>query len=103
MYTSFVSAGWQAANQQCLSNMNDMISRYDKEVMVVEVGMPWDDAATCKAFLSDIITKSKSIANDKGLGVLYWEPQCFDGWKGYALGAFDHSGKPTIALDAFTN
>lgn len=101
LYPSFVAAGWQVANQQCLSNMNDMISRYNKEVMVVEVGMPWDDSTTCKAFLSDIISKTKSIANDKGLGVLYWEPQCFDGWKGYTLGAFGNSGKPTIALDAF--
>ena len=101
LYPSFVPAGWQAANQQCLSNMNDMVSRYNKEVMVVEVGMPWDGATACKDFLSDLITKTKSVTGNKGLGVLYWEPQSYNNWQNYTLGAFDNSGKPTIALDAF--
>lgn len=101
LYPSFVSAGWQAANDQCLANMNDMISRFNKEVMIVEVGMPWDSANDCKLFLTDIITKTKAIANNKGLGVLYWEPQSYANWNGYSLGAFDNSGKPTIALSAF--
>lgn len=103
LYPSFVAGGWQAANQQCLANMNDMISRYGKEVMIVEVGMPWDDAGTCKAYLSDLVAKTKSVNRNKGLGVLYWEPESYGAWKGYTLGAFDHSGKPTIALDAFAN
>ena len=36
-----------------------------------------------------------------GLGVFYWEPECNSGWNGYDKGAFDNSGKPTAALDAF--
>jgi arabinogalactan endo-1,4-beta-galactosidase len=40
-------------NAQCLTNMNDMFSRYNKEVMVVEVGMSWDQATACSAFLTD--------------------------------------------------
>jgi arabinogalactan endo-1,4-beta-galactosidase len=103
LYPSYVAAGWSSANQQCLTNINDMISRYNKEVMVVEVGMPWDNAAESKSFLADLITKVKSVAGNKGLGVLYWEPQCYGGWKGYTLGAFDNSGKATVAMDAFAN
>lgn len=101
LYPNFVQGGWQTANPQTLANMNDMVSRYNKEVMVVEVGMPWDDAANCKAFLTDIITKTKSVSGGKGLGVLYWEPQSYGGWAGYTLGAFDNSGKPTVALEGF--
>ncbi len=101
LYPSYVAAGWASANQQCLANMNDMVTRYKKEVMVVEVGMPWDKAADCKLFITDLITKTKSITGNKGLGVLYWEPQCYGGWKGYTLGAFDNSGKPTLAMEAF--
>lgn len=101
LYPSYVAAGWQAANQQCLANMNDMVSRYGKEVMVVEVGMPWDDAVNCKSFLADLVAKTKSVNGGKGLGVLYWEPQSYNRWQGYTLGAFDNSGKPTVALDAF--
>lgn len=92
---------WATLNQQCLANMNDMVARYGKEVMVVEVGMSWDSATESGQFLSDLISKVKSVSGNKGLGVLYWEPQAYNGWKGYTLGAFDNSGRPTSALNAF--
>jgi arabinogalactan endo-1,4-beta-galactosidase len=95
------STNWSTLNSQCLTNMNDMVSRYNKEVMVVEVGMSWDQAAACNSFLSDLITKVKSVPNGKGIGVLYWEPESYNNWQGYTLGAFDNSGKPTVALNAF--
>jgi arabinogalactan endo-1,4-beta-galactosidase len=95
------ASNWQSLNSQCLNNMNDMVSRYNKEVMIVEVGMPVSDASSCKDFISDLITKVKSVSSSKGLGVMYWEPQSYNGWKGYGLGAFDTYGKPTIAMDAF--
>jgi arabinogalactan endo-1,4-beta-galactosidase len=97
------AGNWPAINNQCLVNMNDMVSRYNKEVMVVEVGMPWDNASASKAFVTDIITKVKLVNASKGIGVFYWEPQSYGGWKGYTLGAFDNSGRPTIAIDAFAN
>lgn len=101
VYPSYAPTGWATVNQQCLTNMNDMVARYNKEVMVVEVGMPWDNATECKAFISDLITKTKSVNANKGLGVLYWEPQAYNNWVGYSLGAFDNTGKPTVAMDAF--
>jgi len=67
------------------------------------VGMSWDSPNECKAFLTDLINKTKSVANNKGLGVLYWEPQCYNNWQGYTKGAFDNSGKPTEAMTAFAN
>lgn len=93
-------ATWSTLNAQCLSNMNDMVSRYNKEVMIVEVGMSWDQSLACQQFMTDLIAKTKSVANNKGLGVLYWEPQSYN-WNGYTKGAFDNSGRPTIALNAF--
>jgi arabinogalactan endo-1,4-beta-galactosidase len=96
-------ADWSTKNAQCLTNMNDMVTRYGKEVMVVEIGMSWDQAAASKAFIADLITKVKSVKDNKGIGVLYWEPQCYGNWQGYTKGAFDNSGKPTEALDAFAN
>jgi arabinogalactan endo-1,4-beta-galactosidase len=95
------AANWATLNSQCLSNMNDMVARYDKEVMIVEVGMSWDQSAACKSFLDDLITKTVSVPGTKGLGVLYWEPEAYNSWQGYTLGAFDNSGKPTAALNAF--
>jgi arabinogalactan endo-1,4-beta-galactosidase len=92
---------WSTYNSQALTNMNDMIARYGKEVMIVEVGMSWDQETAANAFLTDLIAKTKAISGNKGLGVLYWEPQAYNSWQGYTLGAFDNTGKPTAALNAF--
>jgi arabinogalactan endo-1,4-beta-galactosidase len=94
-------ANWSTMNSQCLANMNDMIATFNKDVMVVEVGMSWDQATECKNFLTDLINKVKSVSGNRGLGVMYWEPQAYNNWQGYTLGAFDNSGKPTIAMNAF--
>ena len=95
------AANWATLNSQCLSNMNDIVARYDKEVMIVEVGMSWDQPTACKSFLDGLIAKTVSVTGSKGLGVLYWEPEAYNNWQGYTLGAFDNSGKPTAALNAF--
>lgn len=95
------TSNWSTLNSQCLANMNDMVARYGKEVMVVEVGMDVNAASTCKSFLTDIINKTKAVSGGKGIGVLYWEPQCYNAWQGYTKGAFDSNGRPTVALEAF--
>ena len=88
-------------NQSCATNMNDMVTRYNKPVMVVEVGMPENQAATSEAFITDLIHKVRAVTGGKGLGVFYWEPESYNNWQGYGLGAFDNSGKPTVAMNAF--
>jgi arabinogalactan endo-1,4-beta-galactosidase len=92
---------WANMNAQCLTNINDMIARYGKPVIIAEVGMSWDQPAACQSFLSDLINKIKAVSGNYGLGVFYWEPQSYGNWKGYTKGAFDNAGKPTIALNAF--
>ncbi len=68
------AANWSTLNSLCFNNMNDMVSRYDKEIMIVETGMSWDQSNVCRSFLDDLILKTKSVTGNKGLGVLYWEP-----------------------------
>jgi len=94
------TANWTDLNNQCLTNINDMVSRYGKPVMIVEVGMDVNSPATCKSFLTDIITKVNSVSGNNGLGVFYWEPESYN-WQSYSLGAFDNTNKPTVAMDAF--
>ena len=101
LYPTWAPGGWQNANNLCLQNMNDMVSRYNTPVMVVEVGMPWDNPSEAKLFIQDLINKVKLVNDRKGLGVFYWEPQSYNNWQGYSLGAFDNNGKPTVALDPF--
>lgn len=94
---------WKTMNGQCISNINDMVSRYGSEVMICEVGMSWSNASASKAFLDDIIARAKGIKGKKCLGVFYWEPEAHNNWEGYQLGAFNNNGSPTSALDAFKN
>ena len=94
---------WATYDAECLANINDMISRYGRPVMICEVGMDVNSPSICYSFLTDIISKVKSVSNNNGLGVFYWEPECNSNWNGYSLGAFDNTGKPTIALNAFAN
>ncbi|HEY4300106.1 MAG TPA: glycosyl hydrolase 53 family protein [Candidatus Didemnitutus sp.] len=92
---------WAKYDRDCLANMNDLVARYGKEVMISEVGMDVDSPGAAGAFLSDIIAKVRSVSGGKGLGVFYWEPECHDNWRGYRMGAFARDGRPTKALDAF--
>lgn len=90
---------WQTMVASCVSNMNDLASRYGKEVMICETGLDWEEAETANAFLTELLAQSKAI--DACLGIFYWEPECYGGWNSYYKGAFDDEGKPTVALDAF--
>jgi arabinogalactan endo-1,4-beta-galactosidase len=95
------ATSWQEFNDQCINNINDMIQRYGCEVMLCEVGMSWDEDIASKAFLTDLITRTKAIVDGQCLGVFYWEPEAYNGWKGYSKGAFHNNGRPTEAMDAF--
>jgi arabinogalactan endo-1,4-beta-galactosidase len=92
---------WQQMTSACVANMKDMVSRYGSDVMICETGMQWDEASTAKAFLTELVKQSKAMADSSCLGIFYWEPQSYGNWKGYKLGAFDDTGTPTEALDAF--
>ncbi len=95
------ASNWPQLNAQCLANMQDMMSRYHKQVMICEIGMSENDSLSCKSFILDLIAKCKSVFDKKCLGIFYWEPESYNNWKGYTLGAFNNSGQPTVALDAF--
>jgi arabinogalactan endo-1,4-beta-galactosidase len=94
---------WQSYNDSCARNMNDMVSRYHKPVMICEVGMPESEATNCEGFITDLIHKVRAVPNKQGLGVFYWEPESYNSWQSYTLGAFDNTGKPTVAMNAFSN
>lgn len=98
LYPGYANLAWATVDEQCLANMKDMIARYGTQVMICEVGMDKSKAKECKDFLTDIQVKTYSVG---GLGVFYWEPECYN-WKGYNLGAWDAVTKaPTLAMDAF--
>ena len=83
------------------NNLNDMASRYGKEVMVVEVGGEDYKVQNTYDMLVAVQKKVKAVPNGKGLGVIYWEPEGAKSWSYYGLSAWGSDGKPTKALDAF--
>lgn len=83
------------------NNLKDMVSRYGKDVMVVEVGGEDTKAQNTYDMLVAVLGKVKEVPDDKGLGVFYWEPEGARSWSHYALSAWGDDGKPTKALDAF--
>jgi arabinogalactan endo-1,4-beta-galactosidase len=94
------SSNWQTLTAQCKTNIKDMHSRYQTPVMICEVGMNANDSLPAHDFLTTLIEQSYTVGQPN-LGVFYWEPECYNHWKGYGLGAFNKAGEPTIALDAF--
>ncbi len=92
------AGNYTTLDAECLSNMQTMISRYGKQVMICEVGFAENDPADAEAFLKDIISKAQSAG---ALGVFYWEPEAYNSWQGYGLGAFGANGEPTAAMNAF--
>lgn len=99
LYPASASTDWSTAVTSCISNLKAINTKYGKEVMICEVGMPEDDAATAKDCLTSLMTQTKALSYC--LGVFYWEPECYSSWNSYGNGAFDDNGKPTAAMDAF--
>ena len=83
------------------NNLQDMSSRYNKEVMVVEVGGEDTLVQNTYDMLVAVQQKVKAVTDNRGLGVIYWEPEGARSWSKYGLSAWGNDGKPTHALDAF--
>ncbi len=96
------ASNYSSLVNSCATTMNTIKNTYGKPVMIMECGMDYGSAATCKTFVSSLISKVKALGSGtNGLGVLYWEPEAYSGWNGYTMGAWAKNGKASVALDAF--
>ena len=89
---------WQELVDATFRNMTDLKTRYNKDVMLVEVGSENSRPDIAYQFLTYAIEKTKEAG---GLGVFYWEPIAHKNWQSYSKGAWDTDGSPSIAMDAF--
>lgn len=88
------TGGWQKVSDDCIANIAHLKQKYGKPIMICEIGMPYDQAETCKQLIAKMM-------NTDVEGIFYWEPQAPNGYNGgYNLGCFDNDA-PTVALDAF--
>ena len=83
------------------NNLNDMVTRYNKPVMIVEVGGDYWQVQNSKDLLVATIGTALDVPNKQCLGVFYWEPQGAKPWSGYQLNCWQDNGRPSPALDAF--
>lgn len=100
-YPFWINSDYTATINNLSANLNDMVSRYNKEVMVVEVGGDFTLVQNTHDMLVAVINAVKNVPNNKGLGVVYWEPEGEKTWSGYQLNCWQSNGKPSSALDAF--
>ncbi len=109
---------WHGSLTDLQDNMNDLQSRYGKEIMVVETAYPWTwqngdleaNSITStgpvtypasptgqKQFLDDLLRRIKAVPNGRGAGFFYWEPEWIPvagaGWK---YGAGDQWDNATL-------
>jgi arabinogalactan endo-1,4-beta-galactosidase len=100
-YPYWQHKGYTATINDLGVNLNDMVSRYGKEVMVVEVGGEYTKVEDTYDMLVAVQEKVKAVPNSQGLGVVYWEPEGEKSWSGYRLSCWGSDGRPTTALTAF--
>lgn len=90
---------WRTMTEACVANITALYEEFGRDVMICEVGMPWDDAPTAREMLTYLIQNARASGHCPG--VFYWEPEAPAGYNGgYDKGAFAN-GRPTEALDAF--
>lgn len=94
------ASNWSSRNSALSTNLQDMVARYGKQVVVAETGMDWQQAAASKAMLADVVSRLGALGS-RAEGVFYWEPQAYPGWRQYTWSALDGSGRFTAALDPF--
>ena len=89
---------WEEKVNQAIANIPQLIKSYNKDVMLVEFGMPAAEPQKGKEALETLWNGLKDVK--RFVGIFYWEPESEPARNGYTLGAFN-DGKPTIALSPF--
>lgn len=86
---------WQQVSDDCLANMQTLATKYGCNVILSEIGMVWN-SENAAPFLKKMVDGCKALSICEGM--FYWEPETYGNLNGYDKGAFDDSGKPTVAL-----
>lgn len=94
------SKQWKVESPKVSATMKDLVTRFRKPVMIVEIGHNYDKPDEAYAMLSDMIARTRALGA-MGRGVVYWEPGAIPSWTGYKLHATAPDGRLTHAMDAF--
>ncbi len=50
-----------------------MVTTYKKPVVIAETGMDYREEINCRNMIADIKKKLRSVKDNMGLGIVYWE------------------------------
>lgn len=100
-YPYWVKKDYTETIDSLSNNLIEFTTRYDKEVMVCEIGGEDTNVINNYNMLKEVIARVRTISDGKGLGVFYWEPEGAYSWSKYKLSAWGGDGRPTAALNAF--
>lgn len=121
---------WHGTLTQLTQNLNDLATRYNKNIIVVETAYPWtlqayDNVTNIVGstsqlhdgypstvdgqfnFLFDLIQIVKNVPNNKGKGIFYWAPEFISvqpvgsPWENLAL--FNFQGEVLNSINAFND
>lgn len=105
-YPFWANLPWNTEVTEAAATMADMTSRYGVPTMVCECGYAESDPSDCYSYLVALIAATKQAG---GLGVFYWEPECYGNWPSaanggtYTMGAFTAAGEPSAGMNAFAD
>jgi len=87
------------------ANLKTLAARYNKPVMICEIGHSYSDPAGAYNDVQTAIQAVKAVPNNQGLGVVYWEPEAPDdaATNGYSLGAVTEGQGQVLQFTAAMN
>jgi arabinogalactan endo-1,4-beta-galactosidase len=101
-YPYWIQKSYKTTIDDLANNMNDMVARYNKDVMIVEIGEEARLVDETYNMLIAAMKAIKAVPGNRGLGVIYWEPEGANNWSHYQLNCWQDDGKPSPALNAFS-
>ena len=118
---------WHGTMKDLGKNMNDLATRYNKDVVVIETAQPWFLYNTGKkkkgefdfhpgyqatvngqeSYLRNLIALVRNVPNQHGKGVVYWAPEWIpikgSGSTWGEMTLFDNQGQALPSINAFND
>ena len=102
-------SNWETCNANAIAQIKTLISRFNCDVMITEIGVKKAQLETAKQCIEAFMTAARGV--QRCTGAFYWEPEVDGvwkpakyaslGWNAYDMGAFGTDGKPTAIMDNF--
>ncbi|MGP8187618.1 MAG: arabinogalactan endo-beta-1,4-galactanase [Terracidiphilus sp.] len=89
------------------TNLNTLAARYNKPVMICEIGYKYSDYMDAADDVKSAIEAVEAVPNSMGVGIFYWEPEAPDDatTDNYSMGAVSEIGSKVLqftpAIDQF--